>query len=263
MVKMHYQKKTVALALQMLALFIYIYIGVYLYDFPRKLEHYFLIIGFALTLDQLLYYADHRKFKLLFSPIITGSAVFMLVTSFSVVTYLIAIFAAITSKYLIRVRARHIFNPANFGVLFIVIFFKEDIALAPGQWGVENIFILVAALMGLLASAFASRLTIAFSYMFAFAILAAIKSYLYLDPILFTMGSLFGMSGIIFQFHMITDPQTTPDEFRYQVIFGVCVAVLDFYLRSTLVIFSQFISLSIICALYGLCYKKNESVAIS
>lgn len=258
MTNIYLKRGTIALALQLLALFTYIYIGVFLYDFPRKLEHYFIVITFSVFLDQLLHYAEHRKFKLLFSPIIAGSAIFMLVTSFSIFTYLIATLVAILSKYIIRIQGRHVFNPGNLGVLFVVIFLSEDVALVPGQWGVDSKFILVAAILGLLATIFANRLAVALSYITAFIVLAVTRSYLNNDPILFNVGPLLGMSGIIFQFHMITDPQTTPSEYKYQIIFGICVAMLDVYLRSKLILFSQFISLSVVCALFGLYYKKKE-----
>lgn len=258
MTNIFFKRATVALALQLLALFTYIYIGFFLYDFPRKLEYYFIVIAFSVFLDQLLHYAEHRKFKLLFSPVIAGSAIFMLVTSFSIFTYLIATLVAILSKYIIRVQGRHVFNPGNLGVLFVVIFFSEDVSLVPGQWGVDGKFILVAVILGLLACSFANRLVVALSYITSFILLAVTRSYLNNDPILFNVGPLLGMSGIIFQFHMITDPQTTPSEYKYQVIFGFCVAMLDVYLRSELILFSQFISLSVVCALFILYYNKRE-----
>jgi enediyne biosynthesis protein E5 len=59
-----------------------------------------------------------------------------LITSFSVTLLLraiywwihpIAVTATIASKFLLRIRGKHLFNPANFGVLFGLI-------LLPGAW---------------------------------------------------------------------------------------------------------------------------------
>lgn len=252
-----FKQDVMALYFQLLSLLTYIYVGIALYDFPRNLNQYFILICIAIFLDQFLNYMEKGKLKLIFSPIIIASAVFMLVTSFSLNTYIAAIFVAVLSKYLIRIDGRHIFNPANLGVLFAVVIFRDDVVVVPGQWGVENEFILLAALLGLLASSFAKRIFITIAYIGTFAVLAFFRSYIYQVPILFTLGPLFGMAGVIFQFHMITDPQTTPSEYRHQFLFGSAVAILDIFLRTKYVLFSQFFSLGIICALYAYFYKRD------
>jgi Na+-translocating ferredoxin:NAD+ oxidoreductase RnfD subunit len=58
-------------------------------------------------------------------------------------------------------------------------------------------------------------------------------------------------STLIFAFLMQTDPRTTPDDHRSQLVFGACVALLHLTLRYQQVPYSPFVSLFVITGLWS------------
>lgn len=136
---------------------------------------------------------------------------------------------AISSKFLIRIKRKHIFNPSNFGMLAIL--FLGQGWISPGQWGngllITTFFTLCAAiiLFGV------NRWDVALTFLTVLFILVSIRTVFYLgwpwDAVFhkFQSGTV-----LIFAFFMITDPKTSPNSRKGRIIWGAAIAGLSFIL---------------------------------
>lgn len=68
------------------------------------------------------------------SPLITGFGLSLLLRADSLWLHPLVAALAISSKFLIRVRGKHVFNPANFGV-GLALLVLPGTWVSPGQWG--------------------------------------------------------------------------------------------------------------------------------
>ncbi|MEO0854793.1 MAG: Na+-transporting NADH:ubiquinone oxidoreductase, subunit NqrB, partial [Cyanobacteria bacterium J06648_11] len=70
------------------------------------------------------------------SAAITSLSLCLLLRANSIFTIAIAAALAISSKFSIRVGGKHVFNPANFGIIAVVAL-TSDAWVSPGQWGTD------------------------------------------------------------------------------------------------------------------------------
>src|SRR5580693_1497300 len=75
------------------------------------------------------------KYPNLASAYITGISVGILIRSPAFWPYALCAAIAITSKYVIRVHGRHLWNPSNFGICVMLFFAAESVAMLSIQWG--------------------------------------------------------------------------------------------------------------------------------
>jgi Na+-transporting NADH:ubiquinone oxidoreductase subunit NqrB len=142
----------------------------------------------------------------------------------------LAAFAAIASKFLVRVRGKHIFNPTNFG-LALAMLITPHAWCSPSQWGESTAAIAWFAILGFAVAHRAFRSDISLAFLASWILLKTARV-LYLGQrgaVLWhqlAVGSL-----IIFTFFMISDPKTTPNSRAGRVVFAVSVAALAFYLQ--------------------------------
>lgn len=139
---------------------------------------------------------------------------------------------AIGSKFLIRYKGKHLFNPANFGIM-IVILLGAPAWISPGQWGSTPMLLLFftgAALMVLLR---VGRIDTSLTFLLTLIALEVGRSVFYLgwgtDVVAhkFMNGSL-----LLFAFFMITDPRTTPNSRKGRIIWAMLIAVATFSLTA-------------------------------
>ena len=158
--------------------------------------------------------------------------------------YLFALVAGVSllSKYLIRFRGGHVFNPSNFGLVLVFLVLGSDVVepldfwWAPlGLWMVVAYLVILAG--GLLVTARLRLLTMALTFWVALTcavgVLAAsghcITVAWAVAPV---CGSDFwrvivtSPEVMIFLFFMITDPKTIPGRPSARVGFALCLAVL-------------------------------------
>ena len=89
---------------------------------------------------------------------------------------------AITSKYVIRFRGRHLFNPSNFGICVMLFLAAESVATLSIQWG-NNLWPMVV--IWVLGSAIiwrARRLHISATYVVSFFAFAFLRAWITHDP---------------------------------------------------------------------------------
>ncbi len=149
---------------------------------------------------------------------------------------------SVLSKYVIRVRGRHIFNPSNIGLVLCFLILGPsrvsplDLWWAKPGWGLALALaiivvggLVVVSQLGMLRVAVAFWLTFAASMAVIAAAGHAITTRWHVGPVqggLFWLVLVTSPEILVFLFFMITDPKTAPGGRVSQVIYGMGVAVV-------------------------------------
>ncbi len=134
---------------------------------------------------------------------------------------------AILSKFLIRARGKHVFNPTN-GAIAAALLLSDRAWVSPGQWG--HAAFLAAALLfaGGWVVFRAGRSETTLWFLGAWTALLAGRALWLGDPLAIPLHRLQSGALLIFAFLMISDPKTTPDSPAGRRLFAVTVALLAF-----------------------------------
>src|SRR5690606_19549844 len=131
--------------------------------------------------------------------------------------FLLGGFLAIASKYVLRYRDSHLWNPTNFAIVALLLAAPARISVLSHQWGNDFETNLVIWTFGLLIAARVRVLHITLTYVGAFLLLNSARAYLLAQPILPEIAPLTGPMYQLFIFFMITDPRTVVRGRRWQV----------------------------------------------
>jgi Na+-translocating ferredoxin:NAD+ oxidoreductase RnfD subunit len=145
--------------------------------------------------------------------------------------FAIGAFVAISSKYVLRFRGRHLWNPTNFAISALVLLAPAQVAVLSHQWGNDPATNAVIWVVGLLVVTRARVLHVTFSYLGAFLALAWIRSLIVGTPFLAEIAPVTGPMYQLFIFFMVTDPRTTVATRRGRILVAVLVAVVEFGIR--------------------------------
>ena len=69
------------------------------------------------------------------SPLITGCSLTLLLRAHTPELWAAAAVLGIMSKYVLRIRGKHVFNPATFAIVALLILDPDNVWVSPGQWG--------------------------------------------------------------------------------------------------------------------------------
>lgn len=165
------------------------------------------------------------------SPLITSLSLCLLLKASAIWFFPIAAALAMGSKFLLRINNKHIFNPANAGIVILLLLFPNDIWVSPGQWG-STIWLGFALLSLAIIVLSKSRRTDISLFFLGFWFLLTFGRALWLgDPFAIPFHNAQSGALLIFAFFMISDPMTTPDHRMGRFIFAATVAVLAFTLQ--------------------------------
>ena len=161
---------------------------------------------------------------------------------------------SVGSKFALRWGDKHIFNPANAGIVFMLMltaFLETNSAwTTPGQWGTALWFAALLAGLGVFVTTKATRLEVPIFFLATFAVLAFGRSIWLGDPLSIPINRLQNGALILFAFFMISDPKTTPNGLKARAVFAVGVALLahlfTYQLHSA---DGPFFALFIVCAI--------------
>lgn len=143
-----------------------------------------------------------------------------------------AAFAGIGSKYILRFRGKHIFNPSALGIV-LAVWVSGHAWVNPGQWGSGMMQLFGGLILGYIVVTRVQKLDISLAFLLTFIGLLFIRQVSYLGwPLDFFIQSVSTGTVLVFSFFMISDPKTTPDHPVARVIWGMLVAILAFYFVS-------------------------------
>jgi len=123
-----------------------ILLGVFHYAFQLPWWHVVACVGSTLGTQMIADKSVGRKFDPR-SPLISALSLTILLRTNSVTLSIAAGILAVASKYVLRWRDKHIFNPANFGLVIMALLFTGA-WISPGQWGAAPIFAILLAGLG-------------------------------------------------------------------------------------------------------------------
>ncbi len=167
------------------------------------------------------------------SALISGLSLCLLLRTASDAVAVLAAALTIGSKFALRARGKHVFNPTNFGIV-VTAFVTGSAWISPGQWGASAILGLLLACLGALVVHRALRSDVTFSFFGAYMALIFGRALWLGDPVAIPIHQLESGSLLLFAFFMISDPRTTPDSRAGRLIFGAAVAALAVYMQFVL-----------------------------
>jgi Na+-transporting NADH:ubiquinone oxidoreductase subunit NqrB len=164
------------------------------------------------------------------SSMITGLGLALLLRSDLVWLPPLAASVAIASKFIVRIGGKHVFNPANLG-LVLAMMLTSHAWTSPSQWREESLLIVWFAVLGLAVTQRAFRSDISLAFLGAWFLLKAGRV-LYLGQRVQALEHQLLTGGlVVFAFFMISDPMTTPNRRPARMLFATAVAVLAFVLQ--------------------------------
>lgn len=158
------------------------------------------------------------------SALISASSLCLLLRTDWVVLAMLAAVVAIASKFTLRVRGKHVFNPTNFA-LVVMMLATGEVWVSPGQWGSAAVFAFLLASAGSLVVSRAGRADVTLTFLLAWAALLFGRSLWLGEPLAIPLHRLENGALVVFAFFMISDPRTTPDSRAGRMLFAVLVAL--------------------------------------
>jgi enediyne biosynthesis protein E5 len=131
---------------------------------------------------------------------------------------------AITSKFVVRIDGRHLFNPANLGAV-LAFALLPGAWLSPGQWGQEVALAGWLLMLGGIVAQRARRLDIGLVFLCAWLGLVALRVTWLGQPWAVWLHQFNNGALLLFCFFMISDPMTTPARRGARIGYAIVVAL--------------------------------------
>jgi Na+-translocating ferredoxin:NAD+ oxidoreductase RnfD subunit len=186
------------------------------------------------------------KWPHLASAYISGISVGILVRSPAFWPYVLCALISITSKYVLRYKGRHLWNPSNFGISALLFLAGDSAASLSIQWGNFVLPMLVIWALGLTIVWRVRRLHITLTYVTSFLVFAFMRAWITGNPWQAEVAPITGPEYQLFIFFMITDPKTTVKTVRGQCLVAFSIAVVEMALRLHQVVYAPFYALFLV-----------------
>ena len=140
-------------------------------------------------------------------------------------------FIAISSKYVLRYRENHLWNPTNFAVAALLLLAPDRVSVLSHQFGNDLTTNLVIWIFGLIIAARVGVLHITLTYVASFLLLNAVRASVLGQPVMPEIAPITGPMYQLFVFFMITDPRTIVRGRRQQILVAILIAVMETLIR--------------------------------
>jgi len=214
----------------------------FLESYSRTLLAIACSIGLELILGRLMF----GRWPHLASAYISGISVGILIRSPAFWPYALCALISIASKYAIRWRGRHLWNPSNLGVSAMLMLAPTTVASLSVQWGNSLWPMLVVWTIGSLIIWRLRRFHICATYAISFVALSFVRSALTGAPWLAQVAPITGPMYQLFVFFMITDPKTTVRTKWGQCLVAFLVALVEMILRLNRVVHAPYYALFLV-----------------
>lgn len=221
-------------------------VGHFAYGILESYERTALAIVSALVAEVVLGRIFFGKWINLASAYISGISVGILIRSPAFWPYALCSVISIMSKYVLRVKGRHLWNPSNFGICVLLFLAPETVAALTIQWGNFIWPLLVIWILGSVIIWRAKRIHISVTYVLSFFAFAFLRSWITGDPWRSEISPITGPMYQLFVFFMITDPKTTVKSKKWQCIVVFFVAFVEMLLRLNHVVYAPLYALFLV-----------------
>lgn len=159
------------------------------------------------------------------SPLITALSLTLLLRTDFILLAMLAAAIAISSKFLIRVKDKHVFNPANVALVALMLL-SDRVWVSSGQWGSTAIVAFALACLGLIVLTHAKRAESTIGFLAIYAALVFGRALWLEDPLTIPLHQIQNGALLLFAFFMISDPKTTPNTAIGRYAFAGIVAMI-------------------------------------
>lgn len=206
----------------------------------------FLAIVTSIAMELVLGRAIVGKWPHLASAYISGISVGILIRSPFFWPYALCAALSILSKYVLRWRGVHLWNPSNFGVSALLFLYPTAVASLSIQWGNSLWPMVIVWCLGSIIISRLKRFHICLTYVVTFLVLSFVRSEVTGNPWSASVAPLTGPMYQLFVFFMITDPKTTVNARWGQCVVAALVAVVEMLLRLNEVIHAPYYALFLV-----------------
>jgi enediyne biosynthesis protein E5 len=180
------------------------------------------------------------------SAYISGISAGILVRSTLLWPYFLVSLVSITSKYVLRVKGRHLWNPTNFGVSAAAFLAPATITVLSIQWGNVVAPMAVIWILGSIIVWRVGRAHISATYVASFLLFSFVSSSITGIPWQATVAPITGPMYQLFIFFMVTDPKTTVRSRFWQCVVVFLIAFVEMLFRLGEVLYAPFYALFIV-----------------
>src|ERR1041384_6056341 len=167
-------------------------VGHFAYGILESYERTALAIVAALVAELILGRIFFGKWLNLSSAYISGISVGILLRSPAFWPFALCSVLSIMSKYVLRVKDRHLWNPSNFGICALLLRAPDAVTALSVQWGNFIWPMLVIWILGSIIIWRAKRFHISFTYVVSFFVFAFLRSWIKGHPWQAEVGPLTG-----------------------------------------------------------------------
>jgi Na+-transporting NADH:ubiquinone oxidoreductase subunit NqrB len=197
--------------------------GVLARDFSLKPAQMALAFAAGLATQAFWLHAKGLQQKGFLSAFVTCFGLSILLRSDTLWVHPLAACLALSAKFVIRVNGKHLYNPANLGVILAITLFPGT-WISPGQWGNELAAAVWFVALGGVVVQRARRWDIAWFFLGGWLGLVALRV-LWLGQSWAVWAHQLGSGALLlFAFFMISDPMTIPNRRGARVAYALIVA---------------------------------------
>jgi hypothetical protein len=204
--------------------------GIVALDFGIHWQHALGIIASALGVQ----FAATKLLKLPgfdpLSPLITALSLTLLLRTDTILLAVLAAALAIGSKFIVRIHGKHVFNPANFALVSLMLA-SDHAWISSGQWGSAAIGAFALACLGFLVLTRARRAETTIAFILFYAAFMFGRALWLDDPFSIPLHQLQNGALLIFAFFMISDPKTTPNSAAGRILYALLVATVAYIIQ--------------------------------
>jgi enediyne biosynthesis protein E5 len=192
-----------------------------------------LALAVCMATEALLSWFDRGTIINLLSAYISGISLTLLVKPQGGALWPFALggFLAISSKYVLRYRDNHLWNPTNFAVTALLLAAPHRVSVLSHQFGNDLATNLVIWIFGLVIAARVGVLHITLTYVASFLLLNGARAAALGQPVLPEIAPITGPMYQLFIFFMITDPRTVVRGRRQQIVVAILIALMETLIR--------------------------------
>ena len=190
-------------------------------------------LGVCTATEALLSWFDRGKVVNLLSAYISGISLTLLIKpqGGALWPFVIGGFLAIASKYVLRYRENHLWNPTNFAIAALLLTAPDRVSVLSHQFGNDVTTNLVIWVFGLIIAARVGVLHITLTYVLTFLILNSARAIVLGQALLPEIAPITGPMYQLFVFFMITDPRTIVRGRRKQIFVAILIAIAETVIR--------------------------------
>ena len=197
----------------------------------ESFSHTAIAIATAIVTEIVLSRLIRGQWPHLASAYVSGISAGILLRSPEVWPFVLCPMIAITSKYVLAVKGRHLWNPTNFAISVLLLTAPYAVSTLSVQWDNRLWALLVIWTLGAIIVSRLGRLHICATYVAAFVLFAYGRTFLTGHTFASEVAPITGPMYQLFIFFMITDPKTTVGSKRAQCLVVICVAAAESFLR--------------------------------